>query len=505
MKRIRIIATSDVHGTVLPTQYSNGLSINQGIARLSTLIQSLRDGNTLLVDNGDAIQGSPLTRHHYRFYPAEINPMTKAMKQLKYDYINLGNHDFNYGQEALNLHLEQLGVPCLCANVKKGGIPFGVSYAVQTVDDVKLAFFGIVTSYTPNWESKENIEGLEFMDAYESAKKTVEYLKKFEQPDYIICLYHGGFERDLTTGELLEEDRGENQGYRILKEIRDIDILISGHQHRSLSGKLFNTIYTQTMDKGKEVALIDIYPENHHIESHILQNDMKADPQFESLIEKEEEETQQWLDTVVGESKVDLSIQDTFKTRLEKAPIVTFINKIQMETTGAQLASSSIYDGAIGFGKTITMRDIVSTYIYDNTVVVKELTGKQLKEYLEKCASYWTLKGNDIQISPNFIYPKLMHYNYDMVDGIDYTIDLSMPVGERITQLIYQGNDIQPEDHFTIALNSYRAAGGGDFDMIKDAKVIQNQGIDFTDLVSNYLEKNPCIDFTPYQNIHLIK
>lgn len=505
MKRIRILATSDVHGTILPTQYSNGLSVHIGLARLKTLIDSLRDDHTLLVDNGDAIQGSPLTRHHYHFHADEINPMTKAMKEMHYDFIGLGNHDFNYGQKALQIHLTHVESPCLCANVKKENVPIGLSYAIKEIDGIQLAFFSLVTSYTPTWESQEHIEGLEFIDAYESAKKIVEYLQKFEQPDYIICLYHGGFERDLSNGSLLEEDRGENQGYRILKEIPGIDVMISGHQHRSLSGKLFNTVYTQTSDKGKELALIDIYPENHHIESHILPNDMLADEKMIQLVEKEEKETQTWLDTVVGHSKVDLTISDTFQARLKKAPLVTFINRIQQETTGAQLSSSSIYDGAVGFQNKITMRDIVSTYIYDNTLVVKKITGAQLKDYLEQCASYWTLKGNNIEVSQNFIYPKKMHYNYDMVEGIDYTIDLRKPIGERITQLVYHGKDVQKNDEFTIALNNYRAAGGGNFDMLKEAPIIQNNGIDFADLVSSYLEKHPEIDFVPEDNIHLVK
>ncbi|QRG86732.1 bifunctional UDP-sugar hydrolase/5'-nucleotidase [Bulleidia sp. zg-1006] len=505
MKRIRILATSDIHGTVLPTQYSNGLSLNIGLARLKTLVHSLKDEHTILVDNGDAIQGSPLTRHHYHFHADDVNPMTKAMKEMHYDFIGLGNHDFNYGQKALQTHLDHVGSPCLCANVKRDGVPLGLSYAVKEVEGVRLAFFSLVTSYTPTWESEKNIAGLEFVDAYESAKKIVEYLQKFEQPDYIICMYHGGFERDLNNGSLLEEDRGENQGYRILKEISGIDVLISGHQHRSLAGELFHTIYTQTLDKGQELALIDIYPENHHIESHILLNDMLADEAMMKLVEKEERETQKWLDTVVGHSKVDLSIHDTFQARLKKAPLVTFINRIQMETTGAQLAGSAIYDGAVGFKETITMRDIVSTYIYDNTLVVKKITGAQLKAYLEQCASYWTLKGNDIEVSQNFIYPKKMNYNYDMIDGVDYSIDLSKPVNERITQLVFQGNSVQDEEEFTIALNSYRAAGGGNFDMLKEAVVIQNNGIDFADLVAGYLENHPEIDFIPEDNIHLLK
>lgn len=505
MKRIRILATSDVHGTILPTQYSNGLSVYQGLARLKTLIDSLKDENTILVDNGDAIQGSALTRHHYHFHKDEVNPMTKAMSKLGYDFINLGNHDFNYGQKALAIHLKNVHAPCLCANVKRKGLSIGLNYAIKVVDGIKLAFFGLVTSYTPTWESKQNILGLEFIDAYKCAKKTVEYIKKLEEPDYIICLYHGGFERDLKNGELIEQDRGENQAYRMLKNIPEINILISGHQHRSLAGKIFHTTYTQTKDKGQELAVIDIFPESHQIESQVLRNNLPANQEFIDLVSKEEQETQDWLDSVVGKSKIDLSIKDPFTARKEKAAIVSFINQIQMETTHSQLASSAIYDGAIGFGKIITMRDIITTYIYDNTLIVKKINGHQLRLYLEKCASYWTIKDNQIQVSESFIYPKVMNYNYDMVDGVDYTIDLNKPIGQRITKLIYQGKKVENNDEFTISLNSYRALGGGDFDMLKDAPVIQNDSIDFADLVTNYLSKHPIIDFIPRKNIEILK
>jgi 2',3'-cyclic-nucleotide 2'-phosphodiesterase/3'-nucleotidase len=136
---------------------------------------------------------------------------------------------------------------------------------------------------------------------------------------------------------------------------------------------------------------------------------------------------------------------------------------------------------------------------------VKKINGKTLKAYLEKCAEYFEIENDEIVVNNKYIYPKLQHFNYDMVDGIDYTIKVSNDIGNRIVELKYKGKDIKEEDSFSIVLNNYRSSGGGDFSMIKDSKVIKEIQTSMVEILAKYILKNKVIDFEPVNNINVIK
>ena len=503
--RIRLLATSDVHGYIYPYDYADQSEAEYGLARLNTLITSLRDENTLLIDNGDILEGSPLSFYHFHEHKDEVSPMTKVLDAMEYDFINIGNHDFNYGEEVLLRHLDNMHAPLLTNNVIYKGKPLGLTYAVKELADKKVVLFGVVTHYIPNWEKKQNIRHFRFPDALETAKKTVELIRRLEKPDYVIGVYHGGFERDLKTGMATEELTGENQGYEMLRQIQGLDVLITGHQHRSLAGSAFGTVYTQTADKGLELACIDIYTDTGLIEPRILKADTPADPELEALVQAEEDECQVWLDQPLGETKTDLAVRDEFDARLHKSPLISFINHVQMEATGAQLSGTALFLGASGFGRSITMRNLVSTYVYPNTLTVKKVTGRILKAYLEKCAEFWTVKGEQIAVSARYEYPKPQHYNYDMLDGISYDIRVSNDIGSRIENLTWQGEPVTEDMEFTLVINNYRAAGGGDFYMLKDAPTVKVYTSDMVEVLAEYIMTHKVIDFEPVNNIRVIR
>lgn len=503
--RIRLLATSDVHGYIYPYQYSDGSSANHGFARLATLIHSLRDENTIVIDNGDVLEGSPLSFYHFHEEKNTVSPMTQVMNAMEYDYINIGNHDFNYGAKALVQHLKASRAPLITSNIRHNGKPFGPSYVIEERCGKKIAIFGLVTQYIPNWEQPRHINGLTFLDACESAKHTVDLLQRLEKPDYIICVYHGGFERDLKNGYPTEELTGENEAYAILRQISGIDVLITGHQHRSLSGSAFGTVYTQTADKGQELACIDIYTDTNEIEPRILKADMPADPSIEKLVQEEEARCQKWLDQPLGTSAADLTVPDEFHARLVKSQLITFLNMVQKDKSGADLSAAALFQGASGLKRTITMRDLVSTYVYPNTLVVKKITGKILREYLEKCAEYWAISQDRITVNPRYALPKPQHYNYDMVDGIEYTITVSNDIGKRITELTYNGAPVTDDMEFTICLNNYRASGGGDFTMLAKAPIVREIASDMVGMMAEYIMSHPNIAFEPVNNIRVIK
>lgn len=504
-RRIRLLVTSDVHGYVYPYSYADGKSQNYGFAKVKEAMDSLKDENTLLLDNGDVLEGSPLAFFHFHKNRDEVSPMSKAMNEVGYDFVNVGNHDFNYGEECLLRHLDYLHGKCITANWLYNEKTYGNEYVIKEVNGVKLALFGLVTDYIPHWEQKDNIAHSSFLPVIETARRIVKTVREKEKADYVICMYHGGFERDLMTGEPTEDLTGENVAFELLKEVKDIDVLLSGHQHRSLAGKLFNTVYTQTSDKGSEIGCVDIYPDENTIESCIIPCDQPASKAVEACAQKEEDSCQLWLDQALGTCVNDLIIHDEDDARLHKSQLITFLNKVSLEASNADISSNALFLHATGFKHEITMRDLVSTYVYPNTLVVKKLSGKVLKEYLEKDAEFFDVKEDGtIGVSEKYVTPKPQHYNYDMLDGIEYTIKVSNPIGKRIVSLTKNGVPVKENDTFTAVMNNYRASGGGNYDMLKDAETVQEISASMVDLLAEYIMKYKVIQFEDVNNISVI-
>ena len=504
-KKITILATSDLHGYVYPYNYANGKSANYGLARLKTLIDQIKDENTILIDNGDTIEGSPFTFFHYSNNPDEINPFSLAMREFGYDYTNLGNHDFNYGEDALFRHLNTVGGKCLTANVLYKGKPVGPDYDVKEILGKKLAFFGLCTHFVPTWEDANNIANFEFLDCFKEAERIVKKIKDEVNPDYIICTYHGGFETDPVTNKSINEDSGENQAYRMIKEIDGIDIMIAGHQHSTSCGTFMGCAYCQPAFNASLLGCFKIDIETDQITPELIEVNTEPDSHIMQMCQKHEDKVQKWLDTTLGHTNKDLRIHNEVTDRLFKSQLATFINRVQFELTGADLSATAIFLRAKGFYQDITMRDVVSTYFFPNTLFIKKINGKALKDYLETNARFWSIKDDKIIIDPLYDFPTPQHHNYDMVDGIEYTIKVSNPVGSRIISLTRNGKDIKDGDEFTIVLNNYRAVGGGGFDMIKNAHTIKEIQRSAVEVIAEYIKKHHLIDFDDVCNIKVIK
>ena len=498
---IRILMTSDVHACITPYSYATGKEEKIGLAKAAHLIRRLSDENTIVIDNGDMLEGSPLSYYHFQKNRDKANPFSKLMNMVGYDFYNLGNHDFNFGEEILFDHMDTLKMPCITANVLYRGKPLSEPYRILEIDGKKIALFGIMTHFVPNWEKEENIRGLEFLDAFECARKTVTEIKEKEKADYIIGVYHGGMERDPLTGEETEVQTSENQGYRMCSEIEGIDVLLCGHQHHPMEGKLNHTVFLQPAQDGKQIALVEIGEDS--LTAKLLETDDIAEEDILSFIKEEEEECQKWLDQPLGETAIDLNISDEDDARLHKSQVITFLNKVCEDCSGADISGNALFLHAKGFRKQITMRDLVSTYVFPNTLVVKKVTGRILKEYLEKCAEFWDLEDGMIIVEKHHDFPTPLHFNYDMLDGVEYTIKVSNPLGQRITKLTRNGKDVRKGDVFTLCINNYRAAGGGGFMMIKEAETVREIQRNVVEIIAEYITKVKVIDFQPIYNIKI--
>ena len=536
MSNIRIISTSDVHGKVLPHSYADGRELDSGFAKLATLIEGLRRENTILIDNGDTLDGSPLQSYYYAQQRAAHgsaaeaaaddgvttmlatsaeSPVSKAMSLMWYDYINIGNHDFDYGIEELERHIDATGAKCVNLNI-------GCDYDVKEIAGIRIAVFGVLTHFTPHWESEGKLGGAAFPDTFTLVKETVEIIKREEDPDYIVCCYHGGLERNPETGEETAKDNGENQGYKMLSEIDDLDVLIMGHQH-TLSAGVYKgeaysqpgvsgpggykcKAYSQSGVDGNYISVIDIDTDGGGMEVKLVSlAEEKPEPSAEIVeaMEPYEEACQAWLDMPIGKSKIDLRVMDEDDARLNKSQFITFINKVQRDRLGGDISATSLFLGATGLGEIITMRDLVSSYAFPNTLVKKRISGRVLKEYLEKTLEFWRVEDGKIVIAPEYLHPIPQHFNYDIFDGIEYEAEISRPKGSRLTALMKDGKPIGDEEEFTIVLNNYRAAGGGDYPMLAELETLEEDLTNMVDVLAEYIEKHGEIDFEPVYNVHI--
>ena len=262
--------------------------------------------------------------------------------------------------------------------------------------------------------------------------------------------------------------------------------------------------YVQPGSKGVRLACVDVDVEDRSALPVLIEVDGEADADVLALVAEEDGVCQTWLDQPLGASLVDLSVKDTLEAELEKSQLVTFLNLVQLEATGAELSATAIFPGATGFGREITMRDLVSTYRFANTLAVKRVSGAQLRSYLERCAEYFALDGEGRVVRAPASADPPADFNYDMVDGVDYTIDLTREPGERIVELSRNGRPVEDGDSFTLAVNSYRAVGGGGFPMIAAAPTVAERLTDMVEVIADYILGHSPVDFEPVSNIRIV-
>ncbi|MDD3223184.1 MAG: bifunctional UDP-sugar hydrolase/5'-nucleotidase [Clostridium sp.] len=518
--KIVILETSDVHGSILPIDYSNNEKTQNGMSILSTIIKRERKNNenVILIDNGDVLEGTPFTYYYAKFSKGKQNPIIDVLNYLKYDAVVIGNHEFNYGMALLKTSMETSKFPWLSANIldKKTAKPaFGKPYIIKKLRGIKIGILGLTTKYIPNWENPDIIKDLNFEDAVVEAQKWVDILKNKEKADIVIVSYHGGFERNIDTGKQEEELTGENEGYEICSKVKGIDVLLTGHQHRYIENKSINGVTViQPGSNAKALGKVEIDLTNCSGEVKIINKKSKliyiknetSDIKVEQIVDDMEKETQKWLDKSIGKIKGDMEIHDCLKTRTKDNAMIEFVNKVQMESSGAKISNTALFDNnSKGFKNEVTMRDVVLNYIYPNTLKVIRIKGSDIRKALEKSASFFEMyNGNNIKINTEFTDPKPQYYNYDMWEGIEYEINISRPFGKRITKLNYKGKPIENGKNYDVVMNNYRAGGGGNFSMFKNKPIVKDIPIDMSELIADYIIKRGTIEASVNNNWRIV-
>lgn len=506
MKQCKIYFTSDTHGFLFPTNYADREEKDMGLLKL--IEQFEVDGNTIICDGGDSIVGSPFTFHH-RDLQCKVHPVATVLNAGGYQFVTLGNHDFNYGLEYLDGYLSSLDATCVCANIrdKAGKLPIK-DWAIMTLENgLRVGVTGICTDFVKIWEKKETLEQLEIEEPVQAAGRALEEMKGLV--DLTICIYHGGIEKELDTGRLLTTLK-ENQACRIAEKL-EFDLLLTGHQHKSFAGQEYHgTWIVQPTDKAKEfVECLVSCDEGSRkkISSRLVCPTGKIHEEAAEELQELEDEVQKWLDTPKGNLSIALQPKDHLDAALHGLPLANFFNMVQLHATGADISGTSLANEYKGFDTKVSVRDVVATYVYANTLVVLSVSGEVIKKYLERSAAYFTYQEEtgEIGISDEFLLPKEAHYNYDWLMGIDYTFDLSKPVGERVVSMTRNGKEIQMTDHWKLVINNYRASGTGGYEFLTECPVLQEDLTEMTDILIDYIEKNEIIEVDTKAHVHVIQ
>lgn len=508
MKKIKIVYTSDTHGRLTSYDFIQKTYGPFGLSRLSSYLNMI-DEPYLLLDNGDYLQGSPML--DYARKNKQDHPVASMFNHLKYPYITVGNHDFNFGLDHLLSFKDAFNGEILCANIKLQNQYLFKPYVIHDIDDIKLAIIGLTTEYIPFWERKENIKGLTFLDVVKETKDIIKTHQLKEKADVIILLYHGGFERDLKTHAWFKNPTVENKGYQLF-QIPEVDLLLTGHQHVPQIHQDGLKVAIQTKHNAQDIGVIDLSFEKEHgayTLKHVKPNlislkDYEVDLKTEAVIKDLIDQTNNYLSQKIGIITSDLTIKDPLSARSKKHPLFQLINEIQLSLTGGDISLASLPNDTHGLPHDVSLNDIAVSFPFENDIVLLEVTGDILIQALEQNASYFDLKDGKLIINKAFLIPKVEHYNYDVYDGIEYTMDIKKPIGKRISNVTFKDQPIQMDQTFKLALNSYRATGAGGFDMFQKGKIIKSFTVSYFDLISDYIEKHPNLKINLVENFKIM-
>ncbi|MGX7109655.1 bifunctional metallophosphatase/5'-nucleotidase [Facklamia miroungae] len=494
MVKIRLLITSDSHG-----QWQQHPDIpDYSLKNTAQLIKKLKKDaiKTLQFDLGDFIQGSAMTSYTSQVSKS-ATPFARMMNELDYDYQIIGNHEFNYGMNYQNSALDILNAKILCSNIveKKTNKPYkGRAYDVIEIDGYKIGIIGATTHYIPHWELPENYEGLIFLDAFDTVKKYAQFLRP--QVDLLVVAYHGGFEADLDSGEALEALTGENQGYKMINEIPEIDLLLTGHQHRQICQSFNHSFVIQPGYGGEKVGEVIVSladGQSPIIEGRLLSFTSCQPIEDISALEPEYTQSIHWLSEVLGNAPIRTTTRSLHQARIEGHPFAEFLTRLMLLETGADFAGVSLLnEHFVEFQGNVTRGDLLTIYPYYNQIAFSQVTGQDLYDMMEHNFAYfiYDFQGNII-VNPSYIHPKPKHYNYDLYTGLKAEVDLNQPIGKRIIKLTEEKTqkEIDKQHFYHLALTQYRAVGGGDYSMFTKKKIVNMIDKDMVQLIIEGLKE----------------
>ncbi len=505
---LKFIETTDVHGMFFPTNYTTGKAVGGSMARVSSYVKSQRatyGNNLILLDNGDILQGQP-TNYYWNFIDTQDeNIAASVVNYMGYDAQAFGNHDIETGHNCYDKWNREVKCPILAANMinAETGNPYTNPYKIIEREGVKIAILGMTTPAVPNWLSESLWSGIRFEEMVSCTRKWVKTIKEKENPDLIIGLFHSGLKGGITNDEY-----DENATLAVALRVHGLDAIFYGHDHLSNFGFIRQyeektddyPFYFITKDGGPSSAVslsktdsvlivnpgsnaynvgeatITLTMQNNKVVSKkitgqlVSMKSMPIDEEYMNYFADDIRRLQEYTTKKIGTFESSMNMGDAF---FGSSAFIDFIHNIQMKTTGADISFTGplAINTTINAG-TVTTADMFNLYKFENTLYVIQMTGAEIKNYLEMSYGQWTnqMKSSDDHFllfddknnerNNGF---KNFYGNFDSAAGIDYTVDVTKPEGQKVNILkMSNGQPFDTTKMYKVAINSYRGNGGGE-------------------------------------------
>jgi 2',3'-cyclic-nucleotide 2'-phosphodiesterase (5'-nucleotidase family) len=504
-----IVATTDVHGRVLGWDYVRDAAAPGGLSRAATILESLRaqyPGRLVLVDAGDLLQGNPFATffgRHDQNDRRQPQPIVDALNALQYDAATPGNHDFDFGLALLRRAGVEATYHYVAANVDltSGGSLFPATVVLQR-GGVRVGVTGFTTPGVMVWDRAQLAGQMRVRRIAEAAPGALARLAQ-EGVDLKVVVIHSGL-----GGESSYDTTGvgpENDAAALAAVTPKPDLVIVGHTHREIRDTVINGVhFVQPKNWAQSLSVVHVWLVK--IGSAWRVTSIRAEllplgtvpelPRFARRLGAAHEAARLWAATPIGTAGPGF---DARYARVQDSPLLDFINEVQRRKAGAQLSAAAAFDVQAGLPDgEVHLRDVAGVYPYENTLRAVRISGQQLREFLEHSARYFRTYQPPSGVRRSIVNDSVPGFNFDVVSGVAYNIDLSRPAGQRIRGLAYEGRLVQPTDSFTLALNSYRAAGGGGYTMLAGARVVYDRGEDVRDLLVNEIRRAQALGARAY-------